>query len=116
MHQQQQLTISVKLVACTVSQAMAAPNSPMPNLHSNAFIMFDESRQYRGCQRSVYSYSAYLKFWSCLMQHQQLTISVKLVACTASHAIAAPNSPMPNLHPNAVIKFDDSRQYRSSST
>jgi hypothetical protein len=28
---------------------------------------------------------------------QQLTIIVRLVACTASQAIAAPNSPLPNL-------------------
>jgi hypothetical protein len=36
----------------------------------------------------------------------QLTISVRLVACTASHAMAAPSSPMPNLQhrPGAEIR------------
>jgi hypothetical protein len=35
--------------------------------------------------------------WLRVCMTQQLTISIRLVACTASQAIAAPNSPMPNL-------------------
>jgi hypothetical protein len=59
--QQQQLTISATLLACTDSHAIAARSSPMPNLQ----CIFNDHSSTRGRRRSASS--ACLKLPQCMM-------------------------------------------------